>query len=152
MHCVGISLFYSLPCGSLVNSMMSLGVHSNILHNFSNVAVVMCLLCFKLQIVFDNTLYFPINVYVVISFCFIVFHKGSQDTILYPPSKPLFYVYKRDMDISIIIGIIEICTLTKKHPAASLPLDREIYPVSSFNWHAADQISAENHVLAYTFS
>ncbi|MFQ9989659.1 hypothetical protein [Neglectibacter timonensis] len=56
------------------------------------------------------------------------------------------------MDISIIIGIIEICTLTKKHPAASLPLDGEIYPVSSFNWHAADQISAENHALAYAFS
>ena len=48
MQCFGISLFYFLPCGSLVNSMMSLGVHSNILHNFSNVAVVMCLLCFKL--------------------------------------------------------------------------------------------------------
>ena len=84
--------------GYFLNSITSLGVQDNMSQSVSNVAVVIFLLCFRLYIVFDCTLYFSINVYVVMCCFFIVFHRGLYETILHRLSDNIIIMAQNRID------------------------------------------------------
>lgn len=62
---------------SFMNLIISFGVQSKMLHSFSNVYIVIDLLCFKLLMVRGLKSHLVIKWYVVIFFCFMVSQSGS---------------------------------------------------------------------------